>query len=36
MAAFSDRFDVTVQTVETIEENVSFPLPRTLRDAAAA
>jgi 4-hydroxy-3-methylbut-2-en-1-yl diphosphate reductase len=36
MTAFKERYDVTVETVETIEENVSFPLPRALRDAAAA
>ncbi|MCX2723810.1 4-hydroxy-3-methylbut-2-enyl diphosphate reductase [Roseibium salinum] len=30
--AFADRFDVTVETVRTAEETISFNLPRELRD----
>ncbi len=33
--AFAERFAVTVETVRTAEENVSFNLPRPLRPAAA-
>ena len=29
--AFSDRYDVTVETVETATENVEFKVPRILR-----
>lgn len=32
--AFSDRFDVTVETVRTAEETISFNLPRELREMA--
>lgn len=32
IAAFADRFDVTVDTVRTAEETISFNLPRELRD----
>ncbi|WP_299811110.1 4-hydroxy-3-methylbut-2-enyl diphosphate reductase [uncultured Roseibium sp.] len=32
ISAFSDRFDVTVETVRTAEETISFNLPRELRD----
>ena len=32
--AFSERFDVTIETVSTGAENVFFPLPRELRDEA--
>jgi 4-hydroxy-3-methylbut-2-enyl diphosphate reductase len=32
--AFRDRFDVTVQLVETAEENVEFKVPRVLRQLA--
>ncbi len=31
--AFTDRFDVTVERVQTVEENVSFKIPRALRAA---
>ncbi|MBO9452652.1 4-hydroxy-3-methylbut-2-enyl diphosphate reductase [Tropicibacter sp. R16_0] len=31
IAAFRDRFDVTVETVETAVENVEFKVPRVLR-----
>ncbi len=31
--AFAERFTVTVETVSTADENVFFPLPRSLRDA---
>ena len=34
--AFRDRFNVTVETVRTRDENVSFKLPRQLRQDAAA
>jgi len=33
--AFAQHYDVTVETVTTTEEDVFFPLPRELRDAAA-
>ena len=33
--AFRDRFEVTVQTVETAKENVEFKVPRVLRETAA-
>jgi 4-hydroxy-3-methylbut-2-enyl diphosphate reductase len=32
--AFRDRFDVTVETVVTAEENVEFKVPRVLREPA--
>lgn len=32
ISAFSDRFDVTVETLRTAEETISFNLPRELRD----
>jgi 4-hydroxy-3-methylbut-2-enyl diphosphate reductase len=32
--AFRDRFDVTVETVETAAEDVEFKVPRVLRDMA--
>ncbi|KZM51721.1 4-hydroxy-3-methylbut-2-enyl diphosphate reductase [Labrenzia sp. OB1] len=32
ISAFSSRFDVTVETVRTAEETISFNLPRELRD----
>ncbi|MDG1430219.1 MAG: 4-hydroxy-3-methylbut-2-enyl diphosphate reductase [Paracoccaceae bacterium] len=31
--AFKSRFDVTVQTIETAQENVEFKVPRVLRQA---
>jgi 4-hydroxy-3-methylbut-2-enyl diphosphate reductase len=31
--AFSDYYNVSVKTVETKKENVSFKVPRVLRDA---
>jgi len=34
--AFAERFDVTVETVTTAEENIAFKLPRPLRDMPAA
>ena len=34
--AFRKRFDVSVETVTTAEENISFKLPRPLRDVPAA
>jgi len=34
--AFAEKFDVTVKTVTTAEENVAFKLPRPLRDMPAA
>ena len=34
--AFAKRFDVTVETVTTAEENIAFKLPRPLRDMPAA
>jgi 4-hydroxy-3-methylbut-2-enyl diphosphate reductase len=33
--AFRERYDVSVETIETRKENVSFKLPRELRQAAA-
>ena len=33
--AFTSRFDVTVETVETAQENVEFKVPRVLREATA-
>ncbi|MDX6807327.1 4-hydroxy-3-methylbut-2-enyl diphosphate reductase [Terrihabitans rhizophilus] len=33
--AFAERFEVEVETVATVEENMFFPLPRPLRGAAA-
>ena len=33
VAAFSDRYDVTVEMVETARENVEFKVPRVLREA---
>jgi 4-hydroxy-3-methylbut-2-enyl diphosphate reductase len=35
IAAFSDRYDVYVETVSTADENVAFKLPRALRAAPA-
>jgi len=32
--AFRDRFAVTVETVETAQENVEFKVPRVLREVA--
>ena len=34
MAAFAARFDLTVQLVETAQENVEFKVPRILREPA--
>jgi len=34
--AFAERFDLTVETVTTAEETISFKLPRPLRDSTAA
>jgi 4-hydroxy-3-methylbut-2-enyl diphosphate reductase len=36
IAAFADRFDVTVETVRTAEETISFNLPRELREMIAS
>ena len=33
VAAFSDRYDVTVELVETARENIEFKVPRVLREA---
>ncbi len=33
IAAFRDRYDVTVEIVETAQENVEFKVPRILREA---
>ncbi|MCV6823253.1 MULTISPECIES: 4-hydroxy-3-methylbut-2-enyl diphosphate reductase [Halocynthiibacter] len=33
IGAFQDRYDVTVETIETAEENVEFKVPRVLRTA---
>ncbi len=33
--AFRERFDVTVETVETAQENVEFKVPKVLREAVA-
>jgi 4-hydroxy-3-methylbut-2-en-1-yl diphosphate reductase len=34
--AFAERYDILVETVSTADESVFFPLPRALRDDAAA
>jgi 4-hydroxy-3-methylbut-2-enyl diphosphate reductase len=34
--AFAERFDVSIETVTTAEETISFKLPRPLRDSTAA
>lgn len=34
--AFKERFDVSIETVTTAEETISFKLPRPLRDSTAA
>ncbi|QFT98501.1 4-hydroxy-3-methylbut-2-enyl diphosphate reductase [Roseovarius sp. THAF8] len=34
IAAFRDRFDVTIEQVETAQENVEFKVPRVLREPA--
>jgi 4-hydroxy-3-methylbut-2-en-1-yl diphosphate reductase len=36
IGAFAERYDVRLETVSTIDENVFFPLPRELRGEAAA
>jgi 4-hydroxy-3-methylbut-2-enyl diphosphate reductase len=33
--ALSERFDTTIETVETVEENVVFKVPKALREAEA-
>jgi 4-hydroxy-3-methylbut-2-enyl diphosphate reductase len=35
LAAFRERFDVTVETITVTEEDVQFKLPRVLLPAAA-
>jgi 4-hydroxy-3-methylbut-2-enyl diphosphate reductase len=35
IAAFAERYAIRIETVSTADENVFFPLPRQLRDAAA-
>jgi 4-hydroxy-3-methylbut-2-en-1-yl diphosphate reductase len=34
ITAFADRFDLTVEQVETAQENVEFKVPRVLRESA--
>jgi 4-hydroxy-3-methylbut-2-enyl diphosphate reductase len=34
MDAFAERYDITVETVSTADESVSFPLPKELRPVA--
>jgi 4-hydroxy-3-methylbut-2-enyl diphosphate reductase len=36
IAAFAERYDVSVDTVSAAEEAVFFPLPRALREHQAA
>jgi 4-hydroxy-3-methylbut-2-enyl diphosphate reductase len=36
ITAFAERYDVNVETVSTADESVFFPLPKALRDDAAA
>jgi 4-hydroxy-3-methylbut-2-en-1-yl diphosphate reductase len=36
IGAFAERYEVRIETVSTIDENVFFPLPRELRGEAAA
>ena len=36
IAAFAERYDVSVDTVSAAEEAVFFPLPRALREPQAA
>ena len=33
VVAFANRYDVTIENVQTAEENVSFKIPRSLRAA---
>ena len=35
IAAFSERYEIEVETIVTREESVSFKLPRALRQVAA-
>ena len=35
IAAFADRYDVTVELVETAQERVEFKVPRVLREPLA-
>ena len=32
--AFRDRYDVTIELVETAQENVEFKVPRVMRETA--
>ena len=34
MDAFAERYDISVETVSTADEDVSFPLPKELRALA--
>ena len=34
--AFRDRYDVTLELVETAQENIEFKVPRVLREQAGA
>jgi 4-hydroxy-3-methylbut-2-enyl diphosphate reductase len=36
LAAFADKYELDIETVTTATEDVSFPLPRQLRDEAAS
>jgi 4-hydroxy-3-methylbut-2-en-1-yl diphosphate reductase len=36
IGAFAERYAVSVETITTADENMFFPLPRVLREAAAA
>jgi 4-hydroxy-3-methylbut-2-enyl diphosphate reductase len=36
IGAFAERYDIGIETVSAIEENMFFPLPRTLRQNEAA
>jgi 4-hydroxy-3-methylbut-2-enyl diphosphate reductase len=35
IGAFAERYDVSVETITTADENMFFPLPRVLRETAA-
>jgi 4-hydroxy-3-methylbut-2-enyl diphosphate reductase len=36
IGAFVERFDVSIETVSAVEEDMFFPLPRPLRETEAA
>ena len=36
IGAFAERYAISVETITTADENMFFPLPRVLRETAAA